>query len=109
MSLLVDNRELPLFEDSEHEVIRVGETRVSLDSVVHAFNEGATPEEIVQQFSVLNLADVYDVIGYYLKNKEKIENYLEKREDQAEKIRIRNEDEFNLSGLREKLISRTNG
>ena len=49
-------------------VMRVGDTRVSLDSVIYAFNEGATPEEIAQQYTTLNLADVNAVISYYLQN-----------------------------------------
>lgn len=55
---------LPLEMDA-HGVIRVGKTRVTLDTVVAAFDEGATAEEIVQQYPTLLLADVYSVIGYY--------------------------------------------
>ena len=45
-------------------VIRVGQTRVTLDTVVEAFADGATAEEIVQQYPTLKLADVYLVLGY---------------------------------------------
>jgi uncharacterized protein (DUF433 family) len=44
-------------------VLRVNGTRVSLDSVIFAFNEGSTPEEIAQQYTTLNLADIYAVIS----------------------------------------------
>lgn len=36
-------------------VIRVVGTRVALDTIVHAFPEGATPEEIQQQYPSLQL------------------------------------------------------
>ena len=56
---------VPLSTD-EAGVLRVAGTRVSLDSVIYAFSEGATPEEIVQAFPTLDLAAIYSVIGYYL-------------------------------------------
>jgi len=47
-------------------VICVANTRVTLDTVVAAFNSGATAEQIVQDYSILQLADLYAVIAYYL-------------------------------------------
>ncbi len=47
------NDPLPLKVDSD-EVIRVGNTRVTLDTIVAVFNNGATPEEIIFQFPSLN-------------------------------------------------------
>ncbi|HYV38047.1 MAG TPA: DUF433 domain-containing protein, partial [Gemmataceae bacterium] len=56
---------IPLLLDSDG-VLRVSETRVTLDTIVGAFTEGATAEEIAQQYPSVPLADVYAVIGYYL-------------------------------------------
>jgi len=58
---------IPLAMDAQG-VYRVGGTRVTLDLVGRAFNRGATAEEIVQSFPTLQLPDVYQVIGYYLKH-----------------------------------------
>ncbi len=69
------NDPLPLKVDSD-EVIRVGNTRVTLDTIVAVFNNGATPEEIIFQFPSLNLTDIYSVISYYLRNIEKVNSYL---------------------------------
>ena len=55
---------IPLAVDIQG-VLRVGNTRVTLDTVIAAFADGATAEEIVQQYPSLHLADVYSVIGYY--------------------------------------------
>jgi len=59
--------EIPLARDAQG-AFRVGGTRITLDLVVRAFNRGATAEEIVQKYCSLQLSDVYQVIGYYLKH-----------------------------------------
>ncbi len=96
---------IPLSTD-EAGVIRVSDTRVSFDSVIFAFNEGATPEEIVQQYPPLNLPDVYAVIGYYLQHRAEVEDYLENR--LAERLELRKELEARSDSqdIRERLLAR---
>ena len=60
-------------------VIRVHGARVSLDTVWAAFQEGATAEEIVQQYPSFSLADAYQTIGYCLRNRAFVARYLAKR------------------------------
>ena len=81
---------VPLQADADG-VIRVGNTRVTLDTVVAAFSQGATAEEIVQRYPSLELADVYQVIGYYLHWTSEVEAYLEKRKAQAAAVRKEND------------------
>jgi uncharacterized protein (DUF433 family) len=80
-TLLIEAKPVPLEVDADG-VARVGSSRVTLDTVVAAFNEGATAEEIVYQYPSLNLADVYAVIGYYLQRRSDIETYLCQRQQQ---------------------------
>lgn len=87
-------------------VFRVADTRVSLDSVIYAFDEGATPEEIVQQFPTLDLPAIYSVITYYLQNRAEIKKYLEQREIQRQDVKNEIETKFNSHGLRERLLAR---
>lgn len=87
-------------------VIRVGGTRVTLDTLVAAFNEGATAEEIVQQYPSLELGDVYAVIGYYLHNRAEVEQYLERRREEASLVRRENEARFDPEGIRDRLLFR---
>jgi uncharacterized protein (DUF433 family) len=87
-------------------VVRVGNTRVSLDTVIRAYLEGAIPEEIVEQFPSLQVADVYAAIGYYLKHKDQIDDYLLSRRQQREKVKQENEARANPFGLRERLLAR---
>jgi uncharacterized protein (DUF433 family) len=67
MELHVPPERVPIEPDADG-MIRVGGTRVTLDTVVAAFDAVATAEEIVQQDPSVTLADVYSVIGYYLRH-----------------------------------------
>ncbi len=87
-------------------VVRVGGTRVTLDTVVAAFREGATAEEITQQYPTLSLADVYSVIGYYLRHQADVDAYLGGRERGAIDMRRENEARFDPNGIRERLLVR---
>ena len=78
--------DVPLRPD-EHGTIRVGGTRVTLESVVADFHRGATPEEIVHDFPVLKLPDVYHVIGYYLANRDEVDAYIQHQHEEGERLR----------------------
>lgn len=99
---------VPLSAD-EDGAIRVGSTRVTLDTVISAFLDGATAEEIVQQYPSLQLADVYSVIGYYLKQRDEVDAYLQRRREHAEQVRQQNEARFDPAGIRDRLLSRRSG
>lgn len=62
MALRIDTMTVPL-ETTADGVVRVRGTRIPLDTVVTAFHLGATPEEIAQQYSPLDLADIYAGTG----------------------------------------------
>lgn len=96
---------IPLTEDVQG-VLRVGHTRVTLDTVLAAFADGATPEEISQQYPALHLADVYSVIGYYLRHTGDIDAYLQQRRIQQGIIRQQNETRFDPRGVRDRLLAR---
>ncbi len=102
---VVSTSEIKLTE-TESGVLRIGDTRVSLDSVIAAFNQGSTPEQIVYDYDTLTLSDVYAVISYYLQNRETVDFYLAKRAKQNEKLRESNDTRFGHKGIREKLLAR---
>ncbi|MBN1105334.1 MAG: DUF433 domain-containing protein [Deltaproteobacteria bacterium] len=105
MSISTSTEVIPIFADPDG-VIRVGNTRVTLDTLVGAFSDGATAEEIVQQYPSLKLADVYQVIGYYLRRPLEVEAYLQKRKGEAQTIRRQNETRFDPQGVRDRLLAR---
>ena len=89
-----------------HGVCRVADTRVTLLTLIDAFQEGATPEEIYQEYPSVGLADVYAVIAFYLGHRDEIDAYLDTvREREAhviEEIKLRSP----LSEVRRRLLAR---
>ena len=64
-------------------------TRGPLDSVVHAFLRGESPEGIVDSFPALTLEQAFGAVAFYLANQESIDAYL--REGRAEFEQMRSE------------------
>lgn len=105
MSLPLAIEPLPLTTDADG-AVRVGGTRVTLDTLVEAFHEGLTAEEIAHQYPSVGLADIYAVIGYYLRRRTEVEAYLEERRLKAREVREWNEARTDPWGIRERLLAR---
>ena len=87
--------------------LRIGNSRVLLELVIHAFEEGATPETIAQRYPAATFADIYSVLAYYLRHQEEINVYLVEREKKAEGVRNRIESgQKDLAELRKRLLAR---
>jgi uncharacterized protein (DUF433 family) len=105
MSVAIQTDPLLLREDSSGG-LRIGESRVLLELVFRAFQDGATPEVIVQRYPTLGLVEVYSVITYYLQHRDEMERYLAGREQQAAKVQQRIEkDQGDLAELRRRLLA----
>ncbi len=96
---------IPLKTDA-HGVVRIGGTRVTLDTLVYEFEQGSTAEEIAYQFDVLNLSDVYAVIAYYLRHQNEVKAYLQEQDRQATEIREKIEQRSPSKDLRARLIAK---
>lgn len=107
MTLAIALEPAPIETDADG-VVRVAKTRVTLDTVVMAFLEGCTPEEIKQQYPSLQLSDIYLVIGYYLRHREEVHTYLAQRQHQADIIQQEAEQGFSPVGIRDHLVVRRN-
>ena|SRR5438477_6869855 len=88
-------------------------TRVSLDSVIHHFQEGASPETILQKFPALGkLENVYGAITSYLANQVALDEYLAQQEHRWEEFQ-KNADPFpeqflrRLQGIRKERLHST--
>lgn len=88
-------------------VMRIGSARVSLDSVIHAFKQGYSPEQIVLDFDLLTLGEVYSAINYYLQHKDEVEAYLAERTKQDERLRAETESRFDPKAIRNRLLSKS--
>lgn len=79
-----------------------------LELVVRAFQDGATPEAIVQRYPTTRLSDVYSVIGYFLRHSGEIDAYLAERERLASEVRQRIEErQGDLGELRQRSLARS--
>jgi uncharacterized protein (DUF433 family) len=106
VSITVQNEAPPLRLDPSG-ALRVGQSRVLLELVIHAFQDGSTPEAIIQRYPSVTLPDVYAVIAYYLRHREDIEAYLATRDETAAEVRERVEArQGDLAELRQRLLSR---
>jgi uncharacterized protein (DUF433 family) len=70
---------------------RVSNSRVSLDSVVHAYREGQSPEAIAGSFPSLSLEQVHGAIAFYLRNEREIDEYLAAQDERWEQLRQQSE------------------
>src|SRR5437870_12127421 len=66
---------------------RIAGTRVSLDSVVYAFLDGDSPEDIAQSFPLLTLEQVYGAIAYYLSHREEVDAHLREEDSEFEMLK----------------------
>lgn len=71
---------------SENNTYRITGTRVSLDSVVHAYHRGASPESIQRSFPSLTLEQVYGAFAFYLSHKSEVDAYLAAGDAEFEKL-----------------------
>jgi uncharacterized protein (DUF433 family) len=88
MSLSLQADPLPLRAD-EHGSIRIGNTRVLLELAIRAYQAGLSAEQIAERFDTLELADIHAVIAYYLRHRPQVEDYMQRRQAEAEEIRRR--------------------
>lgn len=65
----------------EHGVMRVGHTRVMLDSVLASFHEGCSAETIAQQYPALSLEEIYGAIAFYLGHRDAVDAYLVRQDE----------------------------
>ena len=105
MTLALENVPVPLRTDADG-VVRVGTTRVTIDTIVAAYDEGATAEQIAQQYPAVTLPEIYATIAFYLTHADSVRAYLQRRRELAVDVRRQNETRNDLSGIRERLMGR---
>jgi uncharacterized protein (DUF433 family) len=96
----------PALQLDETGTVRVGGTRVTLDTVVGAYLDGASAESIAEAYPAVSLADVYETISYYLRHRGQLDDYLRQRKQQGEELRRQIESRPENREFRERLLSR---
>ncbi len=105
MTTLPDTIALPLVRDADG-TLRVGGTRVTLDSIVGAFQEGLTAEEIAQQYPSVALADLYEVLGFYLRHQMELDRELTDQRAKSQQQRAAYDGQHDPVGIRQRLLAR---
>ena len=109
MATLESTQIVPLttWEDGS---IRIRGSRVTLDSIIHSYKLGETPEQIADSFPPVSLADIYAAITYYLTHTAEVEEYLRERETEADEVQQRIESapdyQAKKNQMRERLLAR---
>ncbi len=99
---------VPLHQDNDGS-IRIGNTRVLLELVVHAFQRGESAESIVESFPTLRLDDVYAVLAYYLQYQDDVHAYIKVVETESQLIREKIEArQPSVKAIRNRLIHHLN-
>jgi uncharacterized protein (DUF433 family) len=98
--------DVPPLHPTSDGVIRVADTRIPLERVVRAFQAGMTPEQIVHDYDVLRVEDVYAVINYYLHHRVEVDDYLAVAAQETTKSREIIERRLNSTDIRARLLAR---
>jgi uncharacterized protein (DUF433 family) len=97
--------ERPPLRVDEGGAVRVGRSRISLDLIIEQYENGMTPEDMVRAYDTLKLGDVHAVIAYYLRHRDEVRAYLNRRAGEAEALRAKIEAE-RPRVTREELLAR---
>jgi len=62
----------------EHGAMRIGNSRVMLDSIVAGFEQGHSPETLQQQHPAPSLEEAYGAITFYLAHTDEVHTYLKR-------------------------------
>lgn len=106
MSMATARLQSPLRSDDTG-VVRIGPSRVTLESVVRAFDAGASAEEIVASYPTLELGDVYAAIAYLLKNRGEVDAYMKRSAAESESVHQKWEERYPTAELRHLIRERS--
>lgn len=98
--------EAPPLREGDGGVVYIAATGIPLERVVRAFLAGMTPEQIVQDFDVLAVEDVYSVVNYYLRHRTEVDEYLNAAASEADILQNQVERSHDPAGIRDHLLAR---
>lgn len=71
----------------ENGAIRVRNSRVTLETIVHRMQIGDTIERIHEGFPTVSISQIKEILAWYFDNRTEADEYLQQQEAEAEKIR----------------------
>ena len=85
--------------------IRLTGHLIGLFHIVRYYNEGYSPEMLIEQFPTLSLALIHKVIAFYLENRSEVDAYVTNYEAELEQQRAAAPKGPSLAELRRRLES----
>jgi uncharacterized protein (DUF433 family) len=70
----------PYVHTDAHGVMRVGRTRVMLDGIIAAWEQGDSPESIRSQYPALTLEEVYGAVAWCLAHPDEVDAYRKRQQ-----------------------------
>jgi len=86
--------------------IRVKGSRLIIDLIVFRYQEGDTVEDIHDSFPTVSVEQIQKTLSWYLANQSEVDDYIRKRDKEAEILRREIESQSANKALREKLQRR---
>jgi len=105
MAIVIDANPVPL-EATGDGVFRIAGTRVTLDTIIAAFNHGESPESIAEQYPTVALESIFSIITFYLRRRAEVDDYLAARKVEREEIRRQSQERWPNDGIRDRLLQR---
>lgn len=65
---------------------RIAGKRFSVEQIASLNKEGLSPQEILQEYDFLTLAEIHAALAYYYANQEEIEKYLAEEKTEYERL-----------------------
>jgi uncharacterized protein (DUF433 family) len=88
----------------ENGAVRVRNSRVTLETIVHRMQVGDTTEDIHDGFPTVSLKQIEEILTWYFNNQEGADEYLRQVEAQAERLRKWAESQPGYKERHEKLL-----
>jgi uncharacterized protein (DUF433 family) len=85
--------DVPLWTDQDGR-IRIADTRILLETVIHAFWQGESAEGSIDSYPTLKLADLYAVLAYYLTHRTEVDAYVRESDQEADRIQRQIEENY---------------
>jgi len=76
MKQLIFTQTVPLVQESDG-TVHVTDSRVTLDTLVGAFQKGATAEQVQDSLPSLSLQQIYATIAYYLEHQAEVQGHAD--------------------------------
>ena len=86
--------------------VRVRNSRVTLETIVHRMQVGDTAEEIHDSFPTVSVTQIKEILAWYYDNKADADEYLQEIDELLRRLRQEAESQPGYKELREKLLRR---